>query len=64
MSPENVELVRSVYQPWERGDFSSTEWAHPEIEFVMHAGPASGSCVGQRGLADLGLSQQDVHSGL
>ena len=51
MSQENVELVRSIYEPWERGDFSSTEWAHPEIEFVMHAGPASGSCTGRPAMA-------------
>jgi ketosteroid isomerase-like protein len=31
----NVDLVRSLHAAWERGDYSSTEWAHPEIEFVM-----------------------------
>jgi len=30
----NVDFVRSLYAAWERGDWSSVEWADPEIEFA------------------------------
>jgi ketosteroid isomerase-like protein len=52
MSRENVELVRSIYAAWGRGDYSSGEWAHPEIEYVVADGPTAGVWRGLAGLAE------------
>ena len=52
MASANLELVRSIYAAWERGDFTSAEWAHPEIEYVMEMGISSSTWTGPRGLVE------------
>jgi ketosteroid isomerase-like protein len=60
MASANVELVRSIFADWERGDFTRTEWAHPDIEF---GGPAGGVAFSEStGLAAMARAWSDYLS--
>ncbi|HEV2923015.1 MAG TPA: hypothetical protein VGW98_03215 [Solirubrobacteraceae bacterium] len=65
MSSANLELVRSICAAWRRGDYTSVDWADPEIEFVIADGPEPGRSRGLAGLAplrDFQSSWEEYHS--
>ncbi|HWY90571.1 MAG TPA: nuclear transport factor 2 family protein [Solirubrobacteraceae bacterium] len=52
MPSASTEFVRSIVASWERGDFGSIEWAHPEIEFVIADGVSPGQWSGRTGMVE------------
>ena len=48
---ENLDLLRSIYAAWERGDFGRTVGLHPEIASAYVGGPEPSSGTGMAGMA-------------
>jgi len=52
MSSTNLELVRSIYADWGRGEFQSADWADPKIEFTGPGSVEAGVRTGLAGMAE------------
>jgi ketosteroid isomerase-like protein len=61
---ENLDLVRSICAAWERGDWSTFNWADPDIEYVMRDGPSPGRWTGLAGMAEGGRGNLDAWEGM
>ena len=49
---ENLDLVCAIFADWERGEYRSIAWAHPEIENEIVGGPSPGRWKGLAGMAE------------
>jgi ketosteroid isomerase-like protein len=54
---DNLDLVKSIYARWAKGDFSASDWADPEIEFTVVGGLDSGSWKGVAAMAEAWATQ-------
>ena len=49
MSEENLDMIRSVYEPFNRGDWEAVfSNAHPDFDLTTQRGPTAGTYRGQR----------------
>jgi hypothetical protein len=54
MSQENVEVVRGIYEAWNRsGGVPPLEWIDPEIEVQVPTGVIEGTYRGHAGISDM-----------
>jgi len=50
MASADLELVRSIYSAWERADYSSVDWAAPDMRYTLADGPSPGTWSGVEGM--------------
>jgi ketosteroid isomerase-like protein len=56
----NLEIVESIFADWSQGDFTSADWADPEIDFEFADGPTPERAKGLRRMVELWRSMLDA----
>jgi ketosteroid isomerase-like protein len=64
MTSAKLDLVRSIWAAWERGEYGTANWADREIEYVIADGPTAGRWVGLRGMAEAWRDHLSAWEGL
>ena len=64
MVSQNLDIVKAIFVDWEKGDWSSSEWADPEIEFVMVGGLSEGTWTGTAEMAKAWAAMVNAWDGL
>jgi hypothetical protein len=59
----NLDLVRSIFADWERGDYGRADWADPSIEIELVGGPQPGRWTGFAGMVEVARSIFDAWEG-
>ena len=59
MSQENLEVIRRLYEHWERGDFSTTDFFDPEIVYSRIGTETPGMEGEWRGLEEMSEGTRD-----
>ena len=61
---ENLDLVKAIFVDWEKGDWGSSDWADPEIEFQMVGGLSEGTWTGVAEMAKVWGAMVNAWDGL
>jgi hypothetical protein len=56
----NLDLVRSIYADWERGELMRIDWADPDIEYIRVGGLTGDDRSTWKGLAGMAEGARDA----
>ena len=60
----NLDFVKSIFDAWQKGDFSSVDWAASDIDFAMSGGLIEGRWKGISEMAEAWAAMLGAYEGL